>query len=366
MGHVYLSDFGLAGDLNAEPDGLTVGACGTPGYQSRELLNNQPYDFTPDVYAFGVVMYELLHGGVPGPYEDPTHLRYRSNLSSNCIDLLVQLLQHDQHFRIGCDPHRTHRWNDVKAHPFFSKVNWDRAQRKSLRPPFKPLSDTANCDPMYELEEQLRETPATQPRPLTDKEQAVFKGWEYHTDPQYHSKDLLFEHNESILSRSSNSTGLSQVGAPSISPSGVALLGSKAGASSMAAQSSVHSRNPPRENGNELSILVRPSETARDKDDSASARSKQVALEEEKAEAERAALAAAAAASLINTHPAQAPSRNKHNRESRQMALLQAQSVKQQGGGLVQVQPRPVDLQAVRVAMPEDDLKEEDDGQIEE
>lgn len=34
-GHLRLSDFGLAGDLNLDADGMTVGACGTSGYMSQ-------------------------------------------------------------------------------------------------------------------------------------------------------------------------------------------------------------------------------------------------------------------------------------------------------------------------------------------
>lgn len=189
-GHIRLSDFGLAGDLNAEPDGLTVGACGTNGYMSQELLANMPYDFTPDVYAYGVVMYELLHGYVPPPYEDPALLRYRSNLSSDVIVLMTSLLQHDPSHRLGCDPRREDRWTEVKDHSWFDGIDWSLAAQKGLTPPFKPMPDVANCDPMYELEEQLTDTHTQSvAHTLTEEEQAIFKGWDWHTDPQYHTRD---------------------------------------------------------------------------------------------------------------------------------------------------------------------------------
>ena len=40
-GHMRLSDFGLAADLNIEPDGMTVGACGTSGYMSQVTSQNR-------------------------------------------------------------------------------------------------------------------------------------------------------------------------------------------------------------------------------------------------------------------------------------------------------------------------------------
>jgi hypothetical protein len=42
-----------------------------------------------DIYAFGVVMYELLHGGVPGSNtDDPRLLYFTEELSAECTDLV--------------------------------------------------------------------------------------------------------------------------------------------------------------------------------------------------------------------------------------------------------------------------------------
>jgi len=190
QGHVRLSDFGLAGDLNVEGDGKTVGACGTMGYQSQELLANMRYDTTPDVFAFGVVLYELLHGQVPQQIEQDPELEvhFSQKVSPACRDLILQLLQPDPMRRIGCDPSLPfgERWGAVKAHPFFAGLDWSVVARKGLEPPFIPEADTANCDPMYELEEQLREPPVE--NPVSPEEDAVFRGWDWHTEPHFHTK----------------------------------------------------------------------------------------------------------------------------------------------------------------------------------
>jgi formylglycine-generating enzyme required for sulfatase activity/predicted Ser/Thr protein kinase len=75
QGGVKLLDFGLARHTVValdEPagapvrpdaaDGTTVATCGTPGYMAPEQYGNQPLDARIDVFALGVVIYELATG----------------------------------------------------------------------------------------------------------------------------------------------------------------------------------------------------------------------------------------------------------------------------------------------------------------
>ncbi len=62
---VKLADFGiakLAGATTVTQDGLLIG---TPYYMSYEQAKGQPVDARSDVYALGVVLYEMLTGCVP-------------------------------------------------------------------------------------------------------------------------------------------------------------------------------------------------------------------------------------------------------------------------------------------------------------
>jgi TolB-like protein/tRNA A-37 threonylcarbamoyl transferase component Bud32 len=64
-GAYVLSDFGIARDVNASTvtqDGVAVG---TPQYMSPEQWRNQAIDGRSDLYALGVVLYQLLTGRVP-------------------------------------------------------------------------------------------------------------------------------------------------------------------------------------------------------------------------------------------------------------------------------------------------------------
>ncbi|CAN0450087.1 unnamed protein product [Ectocarpus sp. 12 AP-2014] len=65
MVKVLLADFGLAKQLPKGDPGLLVGACGTKPYLAPELVRDVPYDAAVDMWAVGVVTYELLHGYTP-------------------------------------------------------------------------------------------------------------------------------------------------------------------------------------------------------------------------------------------------------------------------------------------------------------
>ena len=151
-------------------------------------------------------MYELLHGYVPPSYDDPVTLHYRSKLSSDAVNLLTSLLQHDPGKRIGCDINRHDRWSEVKNHSWFKEIDWEKAAARALHPPFKPTPNIANCDPFYELEEQLTESHLSPPPSLTAQEQAIFQGWDWHTEPEYHTQFTRLD-DESSPSASSSSLG---------------------------------------------------------------------------------------------------------------------------------------------------------------
>jgi serine/threonine-protein kinase len=73
QGHVYILDFGLA--LAEGTSRLTVSGqvYGTPGYMSPEQARGQEIDHRSDVWALGVVLYEMLTGR--RPFGSASHLQ---------------------------------------------------------------------------------------------------------------------------------------------------------------------------------------------------------------------------------------------------------------------------------------------------
>ena len=68
-GNIYLTDFGVA--RHAESTTTTLGMAGTPAYMAPEQIRGDPVTASTDVYALGVLFFELLTGqrpfaGAPG------------------------------------------------------------------------------------------------------------------------------------------------------------------------------------------------------------------------------------------------------------------------------------------------------------
>jgi tetratricopeptide (TPR) repeat protein/TolB-like protein len=77
--HVYVSDFGLATSLETAKMGMTrTGAVmGTPRYMSPEQVEGKPVDSRSDLYALGLVLYEMVAGATPFSGESTWQLMYQ-------------------------------------------------------------------------------------------------------------------------------------------------------------------------------------------------------------------------------------------------------------------------------------------------
>ncbi|HEY0178835.1 MAG TPA: serine/threonine-protein kinase, partial [Dokdonella sp.] len=64
-GHAYISDFGIARSLGASRLTQTGIVVGTPEYLSPEQARGQPVDARSDLYAVGLILYEMLAGHLP-------------------------------------------------------------------------------------------------------------------------------------------------------------------------------------------------------------------------------------------------------------------------------------------------------------
>jgi eukaryotic-like serine/threonine-protein kinase len=76
---VFVSDFGLATSFETAKMGMTrTGAVmGTPRYMSPEQVEGKPVDSRCDLYALGLVLYEMVTGGTPFSGESTWQLMYQ-------------------------------------------------------------------------------------------------------------------------------------------------------------------------------------------------------------------------------------------------------------------------------------------------
>jgi serine/threonine-protein kinase PpkA len=79
-GRVVVMDFGIAKLLSSEDALTTTGTViGTPHYFAPEQGSGQPVDYRVDIYALGVVFYEMLTGQVPTMPTDARGLAQHAN-----------------------------------------------------------------------------------------------------------------------------------------------------------------------------------------------------------------------------------------------------------------------------------------------
>jgi tetratricopeptide (TPR) repeat protein/TolB-like protein len=76
---IFVSDFGLAKSFNEGAIGMTrTGAfMGTPRYMSPEQVEGKPADQRSDIYAYGLILYEMVTGDVPFTGESTLKVMYQ-------------------------------------------------------------------------------------------------------------------------------------------------------------------------------------------------------------------------------------------------------------------------------------------------
>jgi RAC serine/threonine-protein kinase len=155
-GHIRLTDFGLSKEGISSSSSGANSFCGTPEYLAPEILNRQGHGRAVDWWSLGALTYEMLTGLPPFYCQDrdrlfekikKSELSYPASLSSSSKNLLRGLLTKDPTKRLGSGPNDA---DDIKPHPFFGNLDWDKLQRGEITPPWKPqingTQDTSQFD----------------------------------------------------------------------------------------------------------------------------------------------------------------------------------------------------------------------------
>ncbi|KAH9989398.1 kinase-like domain-containing protein [Russula compacta] len=148
-GHIVLGDFGLSrkiptGENTIPGDDMF----GTPAYIPPEVFIGEPYGREVDLWAFGVMLYELITGkeafkSNTVPQNDPAWLAHLArNILHDCVedsprltpdaaDLIEKLLRKYPKARLR-------DFSEIKRHQFFDGVDWNALSNRSLTPPWVP------------------------------------------------------------------------------------------------------------------------------------------------------------------------------------------------------------------------------------
>uniref|UniRef100_A0AAQ4R362 Protein kinase C n=1 Tax=Gasterosteus aculeatus aculeatus TaxID=481459 RepID=A0AAQ4R362_GASAC len=130
-GHIKIADFGMCREGLMEGD-TTRTFCGTPDYIAPEIVAYQPYDKAVDWWSYGVLLYEMLAGQPPvlRPF-----VVYPKSLTREAVSICKGLLTKHPAKRLGGGEDAQ---TEIKEHPFFRWIDWDRLERLEIQAPFKP------------------------------------------------------------------------------------------------------------------------------------------------------------------------------------------------------------------------------------
>lgn len=185
-GHIKIADFGMCKE-GIVGDKVTKTFCGTPDYIAPEIILYQPYGKSVDWWAYGVLLYEMLVGQPPFDGEDEEELfasitdhnvSYPKALSKEAKEACKGFLTKNPSRRLGCGPSGE---EDVRGHPFFRRIDWDKIENREVQPPFKPRikhrKDVSNFDKQF-TSEKIELTP-TDKLFMMNLDQTEFMGFSF-------------------------------------------------------------------------------------------------------------------------------------------------------------------------------------------
>uniref|UniRef100_A0A803Y3R4 non-specific serine/threonine protein kinase n=1 Tax=Meleagris gallopavo TaxID=9103 RepID=A0A803Y3R4_MELGA len=182
-GHIKLTDFGLSKE-SIDHEKKAYSFCGTVEYMAPEVVNRRGHTQSADWWSFGVLMFEMLTGTLPFQGKDrketmtmilKAKLGMPQFLSPEAQSLLRMLFKRNPANRLA-GPDGV---EEIKRHPFFSKIDWNKLYRREIHPPFKPATgrpeDTFYFDPEF-----TAKTPKDSPGiPPSANAHQLFRGFSF-------------------------------------------------------------------------------------------------------------------------------------------------------------------------------------------
>uniref|UniRef100_A0AAQ4RH08 Ribosomal protein S6 kinase n=1 Tax=Gasterosteus aculeatus aculeatus TaxID=481459 RepID=A0AAQ4RH08_GASAC len=145
-GHIKLTDFGLSKE-SIDHENKAYSFCGTVEYMAPEVVNRRGHTHSADWWSYGTFQTQSVQQ----------------------IRLLVCLFT-------GAGPDGV---EEIKRHPFFSTIDWNKLFRREIPPPFKPASGRPD-DTFYFDPEFTAKTPRDSPGvPPSANAHQLFRGFSF-------------------------------------------------------------------------------------------------------------------------------------------------------------------------------------------
>ncbi|XP_030647984.1 ribosomal protein S6 kinase alpha-1 isoform X6 [Chanos chanos] len=183
-GHIKLTDFGLSKE-SVDHENKAYSFCGTVEYMAPEVVNRRGHTHSADWWSYGVLMYEMLTGTLPFQGKDrketmtmilKAKLGMPQFLSAEAQSLLRNVFKRNPGNRLGAGPDGV---EEIKRHPFFATIDWNKLFRREVSPPFKPASGRPD-DTFYFDKEFTAKTPRDSPGvPPSANAHQLFRGFSF-------------------------------------------------------------------------------------------------------------------------------------------------------------------------------------------
>ncbi|TYZ67416.1 hypothetical protein PybrP1_003218 [[Pythium] brassicae (nom. inval.)] len=162
-GHLRVTDFGLS-KLNVVSDRGAQTLAGSAEYLAPEVYSMSKYGYAVDWWSLGVFIFEMITGVHPF-LDDNREVMVKKimtpgvmqqimppEMPSDAASLLFGLLTFNPQDRLGSRGGA----EEIRAHPFFESISWDKLLRRELTPPWKPVVkdelDVGNFDAEFTSE----------------------------------------------------------------------------------------------------------------------------------------------------------------------------------------------------------------------
>jgi serine/threonine protein kinase len=163
-GYAVLTDFGLA-KTSVSNNTPTFTFCGTPEYLAPEILKGTGHGKSVDWWSLGILLYEMIVGLPPFYSENikemyelilAAPLNFPASVPMDAQNLLRGLLERDERKRLGSS---VADGAEIRSHPFFKDIDWEKMMRKEMTPPFVPNVSNIRESTKYFDEEFTSERP---------------------------------------------------------------------------------------------------------------------------------------------------------------------------------------------------------------